>query len=58
VSSVSTNIVLTARKAISLCFSVWWFGNQWNMQLGVGAAMVFFGSLLYTLNADKVNKKD
>ncbi|OCH91010.1 UAA transporter [Obba rivulosa] len=49
VSSVSTNLVLTTRKAISLCFSVWWFGNGWNTQLGLGAGMVFLGSLLYTL---------
>ncbi|CDO77659.1 hypothetical protein BN946_scf184969.g10 [Trametes cinnabarina] len=48
VSSVSTNLVLTTRKAISLCFSVWWFGNGLNPQLGVGAGMVFLGSLLYT----------
>ena len=45
---MSTNLVLTARKAISLCFSVWWFGNGWNAQLGVGAGMVFLGSLFYT----------
>lgn len=58
VSSVSTNIVLTARKALSLCFSVWWFGNEWNMKLGTGAFMVFCGSLVYTLSLpkDKVNK--
>ncbi|KAI0731225.1 UAA-domain-containing protein [Earliella scabrosa] len=48
VSSVSTNLVLTTRKAISLCFSVWWFGNGWNAQLGLGASMVFLGSLFYT----------
>ncbi|KAI9064142.1 UAA transporter [Trametes sanguinea] len=48
VSSVSTNLVLTTRKAISLCFSVWWFGNGLNAQLAVGAGMVFLGSLLYT----------
>jgi len=58
VSSVSTNIALTARKALSLCFSVWWFGNEWNPQLGIGAFMVFFGSFLYTLNADKIHKKE
>ena len=58
VSSVSTNIVLTARKALSLCFSVWWFGNEWNMKLGTGAFMVFCGSLVYTLALpkDKINK--
>ncbi|KAH9946542.1 UAA-domain-containing protein, partial [Amylocystis lapponica] len=49
VSSVSTNLVLTTRKALSLCFSVWWFGNGWDAQLGAGAGMVFLGSLLYTL---------
>ncbi|KDQ61653.1 hypothetical protein JAAARDRAFT_123135 [Jaapia argillacea MUCL 33604] len=48
VSSVSTNIVLTTRKALSLCLSVWWFGNGWNGQLGLGATLVFLGSLLYT----------
>ncbi|KIM43229.1 hypothetical protein M413DRAFT_444037 [Hebeloma cylindrosporum] len=58
VSSVSTNIALTARKALSLCFSVWWFGNEWNLHLGIGAFMVFSGSLLYTLNVDKTNKKE
>lgn len=49
VTSVTTNLVLTARKAISLCLSVWWFGNGFNAQLGLGAGMVFAGSLLYTL---------
>ncbi|KAF9046489.1 UAA transporter [Panaeolus papilionaceus] len=58
VSSVSTNIALTVRKALSLCFSVWWFGNPWNAQLGSGALMVFVGSLLYTVKLDGVNKKD
>ena len=49
VSSVSTNLVLTTRKALSLLFSVWWFGNGFNGQLGTGAGMVFLGSILYTL---------
>ncbi|KAJ7163255.1 UAA transporter [Mycena filopes] len=58
-SSVSTNLVLTARKAISLCFSVWWFGNEWNAELGVGAGMVFCGSLLFTASGPKkVDKKE
>ena len=41
-------ISLEGRKALSLCFSVWWFGNGWNARLGAGAGMVFLGSLLYT----------
>ncbi|KAF8630966.1 hypothetical protein AX17_005322 [Amanita inopinata Kibby_2008] len=56
-SSVSTNIVLTTRKALSLCFSVWWFGNGWNQQLGVGAAMVFLGSLTFSLIGHKNKSK-
>ncbi|KAI5120367.1 hypothetical protein M0805_006889 [Coniferiporia weirii] len=47
VSSVSTNIVLTTRKAISLCLSVWLFKGEWNLELVVGATMVFLGSALY-----------
>ncbi|KAI0313280.1 UAA transporter family-domain-containing protein [Amylostereum chailletii] len=50
VSSVSTQVVLTTRKALSLCFSVWWFGNGWNAQLAVGAGMVFAGSCWYSLS--------
>ncbi|KAF9454828.1 UAA transporter [Macrolepiota fuliginosa MF-IS2] len=53
ISSVSTHIVLTARKAISLCLSVWWFGNDWNAELAIGASMVFFGSILYTTGNSK-----
>ncbi|KAF9260389.1 UAA transporter [Marasmius fiardii PR-910] len=48
VSSVSTNLVLTTRKAMSLCISVWWFGG-WNTRLAVGACMVFSGSLLFSV---------
>jgi len=57
VSSVSTHIVLTARKAISLCFSVWWFGNGWNARLAVGAAMVFVGSVLYATSSTKEKRQ-
>ncbi|KAI9440463.1 UAA transporter [Lactarius indigo] len=49
VSAVSTQVVLTARKAISLCFSVWWFGGGWNMQFACGAFMVFAGSFWYSI---------
>ncbi|GLB38283.1 putative UAA transporter family protein [Lyophyllum shimeji] len=57
VSSVSTNLVLTARKALSLCLSVWWFGNGWNAQLAMGATMVFLGSALFTAGGDTKAKK-
>lgn len=58
VSSVSTNIALTVRKALSLCLSVWWFGNEWNSQLATGAGMVFVGSLLYTSATSAPSQKE
>jgi len=57
VSSVSTNLVLTARKALSLCLSIWWFGNGWNVQLGIGAGMVFLGSVMFSAAGDTKVKK-
>lgn len=42
--------MLTARKALSLCLSVWWFRNGWNAQLAAGAAGVFAGSAWYALS--------
>lgn len=48
-SSVSTNLALTVRKALSLCFSVFWFGSGWNARFATGASMVFSGSLAYAL---------
>jgi len=50
VSSVTTNLVLTTRKAFSLCLSVWIFRGEWNSGLIIGAIFVFFGSFLYTLS--------
>ncbi|KAE9406880.1 UAA transporter [Gymnopus androsaceus JB14] len=56
VSSVSTNLVLTTRKAISLCFSVWWFGSGWNLELAMGAGMVFLGSLVFSIGGSASTK--
>ncbi|TRM61135.1 UAA transporter [Schizophyllum amplum] len=58
VSSVSTNLVLTIRKALSLCFSVWWFGNPWNARLVRGAGMVFAGGLLFGWGGDGKSVQD
>ncbi|KAF9779173.1 UAA transporter [Thelephora terrestris] len=58
-SSVSTSVVLTVRKAISLCLSIWYFGSDWNYSLVFGAGMVFVGSLTYsTAGRSVVNKKE
>lgn len=47
--SVSTNLVLTVRKAVSLGLSVYFWGGIWNIQLSLGAALVFSGSFLYSV---------
>ncbi|KAF8635920.1 hypothetical protein AX15_000097 [Amanita polypyramis BW_CC] len=56
-SSVSTNLILTARKALSLCFSVWWFDNGWDKMFGLGATMVFLGSIAFGLVGQKPKMK-
>lgn len=40
VSSVSVNLILTVRKAVSLGISVWFYGAGFNKGLTTGAAMV------------------
>jgi len=58
-SSVSTNVVLTVRKALSLCISIWYFQSEWNYSIVIGASMVFLGSLLYSSSRPVViNKKE
>ncbi|EIM21756.1 UDP-xylose and UDP-N-acetylglucosamine transporter [Wallemia mellicola] len=40
VSNLSVNLILTVRKAISLVFSIWWYGNSWNNEMTVGTLAV------------------
>ena len=47
-------MVLTVRKAISLCLSIWYFGTDWNYSLVFGAGMVFVGSLTYSTASSPV----
>lgn len=56
VSSVSTNLVLTARKAFSLVLSIWWFGSGWNSGLVLGGSLVFAGSVLYSISSGPEKK--
>lgn len=52
-SSVSANLVMTGRKAASLCLSVWWFDSKgWNRGMSVGAALVFCGTLIYGIGVN------
>jgi len=57
-SSVSTSVVLTVRKALSLCISIWYFESDWNYSIVVGAAMVFIGSLLYSSSRPSAVSKE
>ena len=54
---MSTNIVLTTRKALSLCISVWWFGSGWNGQLALGAGLVGAGTILYAYSSSQEGPK-
>ncbi|KAG7548927.1 hypothetical protein FFLO_03219 [Filobasidium floriforme] len=49
VSSVSVNLILTVRKAVSLGISVWYYGAGFNKGLTTGAAMVLVGTVLYSM---------
>ena len=53
VSSLSVTLVLSLRKAVSLVISLWWFGGAYNYQTVVGAALVGFGTLLYSFGSGK-----
>ncbi|WVQ66138.1 uncharacterized protein L199_004316 [Kwoniella botswanensis] len=48
VNSVTVNLVLTVRKAISLAISVWWYRSGFNAGLGAGGMMVLLGTILYS----------
>jgi UDP-xylose/UDP-N-acetylglucosamine transporter B4 len=61
VSSVSVNLILTVRKAVSLGISVWFYGAGFNPGLIAGAAMVLTGSVLYSMApgpAKEIKSKD
>jgi len=47
VSNVSTNLFLTARKALSLIISVVLMGSSWNLGMSIGSGMVFLGGIWY-----------
>ncbi|EJU03765.1 UAA transporter [Dacryopinax primogenitus] len=49
VSSVAVNLILTARKTISVVINVLYLGEGWNMELVLGAGMVGAGTVLYGL---------
>ncbi|WWC95735.1 hypothetical protein V866_002601 [Kwoniella sp. B9012] len=48
VNSVTVNLVLTVRKALSLAISVWWYRSGFNAGLGAGGIMVLLGTILYS----------
>ena len=49
-TSVSVNLVLNIRKLISLLLSVWLFGNHLAWYGWLGTALVFGGTILYSLS--------
>nr|ODN95565.1 solute carrier family 35 (UDP-xylose/UDP-N-acetylglucosamine transporter), member B4 [Cryptococcus depauperatus CBS 7855] len=49
VNSVTVNLILTVRKAVSLVISVWYYGNSATPGLVIGGGMVLLGTILYSL---------
>ncbi|WVQ79351.1 hypothetical protein IAT38_001448 [Cryptococcus sp. DSM 104549] len=49
VNSVTVNLVLTVRKAVSLGISVWYYGSGFTWGLGLGGGLVLLGTILYSL---------
>ncbi|KAG8854800.1 golgi uridine diphosphate-N- acetylglucosamine transporter [Tulasnella sp. 330] len=57
VSAVTTNLILTARKALSLCISVWYFGQGLNAGLAIGASIVLLGTVLYSYATTRASQQ-
>ena len=47
---VTTTMVLTVRKFVSLFVSILLFGNAWTMAHWIGTVLVFGGALVYGLD--------
>jgi len=54
--SLTVTLVLTLRKFCSLLFSIWYFQNSFTPYHWVGTAMVFAGTLCFTLIKDEPTK--
>lgn len=54
---MTTNLILTARKALSLCISVWYFGQGLNAGLAVGASVVLLGTVLYSFATTRAGQQ-
>ncbi|GHJ88242.1 hypothetical protein NliqN6_4644 [Naganishia liquefaciens] len=51
VSSLTVNLVLTLRKALSLAISVTYYGSGFTPGLAIGSAMVLAGTALYSVSS-------
>lgn len=61
VSSLTVTLILTVRKAVSLLLSVAVYGGQGNMKMWAGGALVFIGTITYSIGSmpkQKREKKD
>lgn len=62
VGSLTTNLVLTCRKFLSLLVSIWLFNNPWTEWHWYGTILVFLGTFVYTYgevnNSSEKEKKD
>lgn len=47
--ALTTTLVITLRKFISLVLSIFYFGNPFTLQHWIGSILVFLGTYLYSL---------
>lgn len=47
-SPLTVNIVLSVRKFLTVCVSIWWFNNPWTLSHTIAMILVFGGAFFYS----------
>ena len=47
-SCLTTTLILTLRKLLSILFSIWYFDNPFTSMHWLGSALVFLGTLIFS----------
>merc|ERR1711981_1073802 len=53
-ASLTVTLVVTLRKFASLLFSIWYFNNPFTIYHWIGTALVFAGTLVFSLKKDNL----
>merc|ERR1711997_1286429 len=55
-ASLTVTLVVTLRKFASLLFSIWYFNNPFTIYHWIGTALVFAGTLVFSLKKDNLEQ--